>query len=264
MNRWMKPWITAGVLGLTLQAAAAQMPAISHPAVHETPGAGETPGSASELPKIVVPMNVPAGAVPQEFHDKQYGVGFMVPAGWEFSRADNDLSNFHLDVPSLAEHAELRGVASMSFNPYPRSTLSSAIFYYSVEPHVKKAACADEASGSRNVAARTSIENIGGRLWTHAHQQVQRICVEARDDVYTQYRRHSCYRFDLEINTFCAISSGAMEISDEQVDAVQQRMDDILSSVALDWAKHAPKLPFVPKKLSEPTPAPAPPQSAGT
>ena len=42
------------------------------------------------------------------------------------------------------------------------------------------------------------------------------ICTEARDEVYTAFHKHACYRFDLAMNTFCAISSGAQEITDDR------------------------------------------------
>jgi hypothetical protein len=53
----------------------------------------------------------------------------------------------------------------------------------------------------------------------------------------------------MEINTFCAISSGAQEITDGQLLNLNQRMADILSTVTLDWTKTPP----------HPVPAPAPP-----
>jgi hypothetical protein len=53
----------------------------------------------------------------------------------------------------------------------------------------------------------------------------------------------------MEINTFCAISSGAQEITERQLQSLNQRMADILSTVTLEWTKTA----------AHPVPAPQPP-----
>ena len=73
--------------------------------------------------------------------------------------------------------------------------------------------------------------------FAHGHDEHGGICVEARDEVYTAYRKGACYRFDLEINTFCSVSSGAQEITERQLDNIVSRMTGILSTVTLDWNK---------------------------
>jgi len=187
--------------------------------------------------KIVIPTAPPAQATPQGFKDGHFGVKFQVPAGWSLSRKDGLVSTFHNDARSASPDAKVRGIASLDFNPYPYSTLSGAVFYFSVTPHSTDKECADEA-GPTNLP--TDVQDIGGMRFTHGHDEHGEICVEARDEVYTAYRKGSCYRFDMEINTFCAISSGAQEITEHQLQNLNQRMADILSTVKLDWTKAAP------------------------
>jgi hypothetical protein len=211
--------------------------------------------------KITVPVAPPTTAAPQGFRDGHFGVRFEVPAGWSLNRKDGLVSTFHEDARSAAPKAKMRGVASLDFNPFPYSTLSGALFYFSVEPHSNDAECARQATPP-GVAAKvqdfpTDAQDIGGMRFTHGHDEHGDICVEARDEVYTAYRKGACYRFDMEINTFCSISSGAEEITDRQIQSLNQRMVDILSTVVLDWSKsgaHPVPVPQLPAMVQRPAP----------
>jgi hypothetical protein len=204
--------------------------------------------------KIVVPTAPPPTATAHDFKDGHFGVKFEVPAGWSLTRKDGLVSTFHNDARSASREAQVRGVASLDYNPYPYSTLSGAVFYYSVTPHMNDQECAREA-GSSNLP--TDVQDIGGMRFTHGHDEHGEICVEARDEVYTAYRKGACYRFDMEINTFCAISSGAEEITERQLDSLNQRMADILSTVTLEWTKtgaHPVPAPQSPVMVQRPSP----------
>jgi hypothetical protein len=210
--------------------------------------------------KIVIPTAPPAKAAPQGFKDGHFGVKFQVPPGWSLNRKDGLVSTFHNDARSASPDAKVRGIASLDFNPYPYSTLSGAVFYYSVTPHSTDQECAKEAEPENvPVAASMDVQDIAGMRFTHGHDEHGDICVEARDEVYTAYRKGSCYRFDMEINTFCAISSGAQEITDAQLQNLNQRMADILSTVTLEWTKtsaHPVPAPEPPVMVQRPTPKP--------
>jgi len=203
--------------------------------------------------KIVVPTAPPASATTHDFKDGHFGVKFQVPPGWSLNKKDGLVSTFHNDARSASWGAQVRGIASLDFNPYPYSTLSGAVFYYSVTPHSSDDACAKEAGTN----LPTDVQDIGGMRFTHGHDEHGDICVEARDEVYTAYRKGSCYRFDMEINTFCAISSGAQEITDHQLQDLNQRMADILSTVTLEWTKtpaHPVPAPEAPVVVQRPSP----------
>ncbi len=208
--------------------------------------------------RITVPMAPPATATTHDFRDGHFGVKFQVPAGWSLNRKDGVVSTFHDDARSASADAKVRGIASLDFNPYPSSTLSGAVFYYSVTPHSSDQECAKEAEPEK-VPAPTDVQDIGGMRFTHGHDEHGDICVEARDEVYTAYRKGSCYRFDMEINTFCAISSGAQEITERQLQSLNQRMADILSTVTLEWTKtsaHPVPAPEPPVMVQRPAPKP--------
>jgi hypothetical protein len=231
------------------------------------PCAAAVPAAAQT---ITIPTAPPAAATPHDFKDGHFGVKFQVPPGWSLSRKDGLVSTFHNDARSASVEARVRGIVSLDFNPYPQSTLSGAVFYFSVTPHETDAECAREAAPAAvPVEAATDVQDIGGMRFTHGHDEHGDICVEARDEVYTAYRKGACYRFDMEINTFCAISSGAQEITDGQLESLNQRMANILSTVTLEWTKTgahpvpAPTAPVVgqrplpkeqPKPVAEPKP----------
>jgi hypothetical protein len=203
---------------------------------------------------ITIPTAPPSAATPRDFKDGHFGVKFQIPPGWSLTRKDGLVSTFHNDARSASWAAQVRGIASLDFNPYPYSTLSGAVFYYSVTPHSNDQECARQA-GSLNIP--TDVQDIGGMRFTHGHDEHGDICVEARDEIYTAYRKGSCYRFDMEINTFCAISSGAQEITERQLDSVNQRMADILSTVTLEWTKSPPHpvpAPQTPVVVQQPAP----------
>ena len=211
-----------------------------------------------------VPESPPADAREQSFRDNHFGVQFRVPEGWTLTRKDRQVSTFHLDARTAPERTQMRSVAAIEFNPYPYSTFSGALFYYSVEPHTTDAECARQASEPatrqrdlerRKLEHGRDVQDIGGMSFVHGHDEHGDICVEARDEVYTAFRKGACYRFDLALNTFCAISSGAADLTGAQLEQIDARMAQILSTVRLDWSKSgphpvpAPKLPEEPKRL---------------
>jgi hypothetical protein len=212
------------------------------------------------LQPIIVPTAPPAHGQPQLFRDSHFGVRFDVPPGWTVTRKDGEVSTFHSDARSAPPEAEMRGVASLGFNPYPDSVLSGASVYYSVERHATRAECTGQVA--TDVDRKPDMQHIGGVAFRHGHDEHGAICTEARDEIYTAYRKRACYRFDLAMNTFCSISSGAQDLTERQLFAVEQRMTDILSTVALDWNKTGPELVPVPATVDA-APQTAPHGSAG-
>lgn len=183
-----------------------------------------------KVPNAVSEPSTPAA---QGFHDDRYGISFGTPAGWQLNRRDGEVSTFELDAPTASPGTQMRAAVSIGFNPFPRSTFAGAYFYYSITPKVKPDACANQASA---VAPRTvSFEPIGGKKFTHGYNEHGVICTESRDEIYTMPTHNVCYRFDLVINTFCGGEvSGAQDISQQQIEAVRGRLENILSTVRFD------------------------------
>lgn len=205
--------------------------------------------------QVSVPEEPPVSAKSQVFHDGHFGVRFEVPGGWSLARKDGQVSTFHLDARSAPPKAQMRGVLAIQFNPFPYTTFSGALVYYSVTPHVSDEDCARQATGVTPPAK--DVQDIGGMGFVHGHDEHGNVCVEARDEVYTAYRKGACYRFDLAMNNFCSVSSGIADMTDSQMEDIDQRMADILSTVKLDWEKTgphpvpAPKLPVEPQAVPE-------------
>ena len=206
--------------------------------------------------QVSVPEAPPQNGKTLDFRDSHYGVRFRVPVGWTVNRKDGEVSTFRLDARTASSKTQMRGVLAIQFNPYPYSTFSGARVYYSVERHSSDAECASQATGP---AIRTTglsshsgdTQDIGGMNFVHGHDEHGQICVEARDEVYTAYRKGACYRFDLAMNTFCSVSSGAIDLTDTQLEQIDQRMADILSTVQLDWSKSGPHPVAAPKLPTE-------------
>ena len=187
-----------------------------------------TPGAPALL--------MPAKAAPKtrSFHDPTFMVSFDVPANWNFTRRDHEISTFRLDARTAASTALLRAVASVPENPYPESTFSGAYFYYSVTPHMNDAACARQAAPAVQ-GRRDGVSEIAGVSYAHGHDEQRAICVTQRDEIYTTYRRGSCYRFDLAINNFCGGEvSGVRDITPKELDEVRSRLESILETVRFD------------------------------
>ncbi|QMV17427.1 hypothetical protein GOB94_00895 [Granulicella sp. 5B5] len=234
-----------------------------------------------------VPTTEPSGATESTFVDKHDKVRFTVPRGWELSRKDGEVSTFHLDARSAPPTAQLRGIAMLDFNPFPYSTLAGALFYFSIEPHTTDAECAAQANfpagptpdpsdtapastpvtSSTDPNIRKDVQDIAGMPFTHGHDEHGRICIEARDEVYTAWHKHSCYRFDLAMNTFCSESSGAQPISTQQILSIDQRMTNILATVTFGWQKtpaHPISAPDVPEEQHRKKSLPRVPSPATT
>lgn len=218
-------------LALSLAVSAISAPAQKNGLMSGMPDS--TPDNTPHIAPKSVPTAPPLAAAETVFRDPHFGVRFRVPAGWSLVRKDGQVSTYHLDARTAPQRAQVRGVASIDFNPFPMTTLSGAMLYFSVEPHTSDVECARQAN---KPGGERDFQEIGGMTFAHGHDEHGGICVEARDEVYTAYRKGSCYRFDLEINTFCSVSSGAQEISERQLDNIMSRMTGILSTVQLDWS----------------------------
>ncbi len=202
-------------------------------------------GSIAAGAQVVVPEEPPVTAKPSVFHDGHFGVQFEVPGGWSLARKDGQVSTFHLDARSAPPKAQMRSVVAIQFNPFPYTTFSGAMVYYSVTSHVSDEDCARQATGV--MPPVKDVQDIGGMGFVHGHDEHGKVCVEARDEVYTAYRKGSCYRFDLAMNNFCSVSSGIADMTESQLEEIDQRMADILSTVKLDWEKTGPHPVTAPK-----------------
>jgi hypothetical protein len=164
--------------------------------------------------------------------DQKYGLTLQIPAAWNLSRHDGELSTFHADARSAPTLSQLRAVASIAFNPYPLSNFAGALVYLSVTPHTNDADCARQAFLPLHHPATTA--QINGISFSRGHDEHgDRFCIESRDDVYTTFRRNACTRVDLVVNTFCAKTSGAQELTVRQMDDLQSREHKILDSLTL-------------------------------
>ncbi len=177
----------------------------------------------------------PTSPAARTVHDTRARLTFHLPAGWNFSRQDGELSTFALDARSASPSARLQEVANLNFNPFPLSTFSGAIFYVSETPRSTAAACARETATAP--PRRQEATTVDGVPFQHGHGELIQECVVARDEVYTTLRRGSCLRFDLVINTFCGASSGARDMTRSELDAVNQRLTGILDSVHFDTSQ---------------------------
>jgi hypothetical protein len=176
-------------------------------------------------------VSEPMTPAAQRFHDSRYRVDFDLPAAWNLSRRDGEVSTFHLDARSAAPTAQVRAVASIAFNPYPRSTFSGALVYFSVAPRVSDADCASQAFLPLHRPATTVA--IRGIAFAHGSDEHGGACIESRDEVYTLMRNHACYRFDLVVNTFCGQQVGAREMTHAEMENIRARQESILNSLEL-------------------------------
>ncbi len=193
------------------------------------------PGKPEPVPAFLKPK--PASAEPttppaRPFHDPRYGVSFTIPPAWNIDRRDGTVSTFRLDARNAAHTAQMRAVASISFNPHPQSTFSGALFYFSVAP-ISANQCAAQAIAR---APRTvATTQVAGVPFTHGYDEHGSICTESRDEIYTTEHGDACYRFDAVINNFCGGDvSGVRDITDHELDDVRKRMQSILNTIRFD------------------------------
>jgi hypothetical protein len=203
---------------------------------HANAQARPTPGQPEPVPPMLrnhAPPPEPTTPPAHPFHDPRYGVTFTVPAAWNLTRKDAEVSTFRLDAPTAAPTTQMRAVANIAFNPHPYSTFSGALFYFSVTPKTSPAECTAQASAK---APRTvTTTQIDGLAFAHGYSEHGGICTESRDEIYTSSRKNTCYRFDAVINTFCGGDvSGVQDISDRELNSVGKRMQTILDSVHFD------------------------------
>lgn len=170
---------------------------------------------------------------PRHIHDNRYAISFDLPAGWNISERDGDVSTFALDARTASGNSRMREVAQLAFNPFPASTFAGALFYFSVTPHATEHSCAGQASAQAPRLAGSA--NVGGLTFAHGYDEHGAICTEARDEIYTTFHGGACLRFDLVLNTFCGGDvSGVRSMSEAEIDAVRKRLEAVLSTVRFD------------------------------
>ena len=168
------------------------------------------------------------------FHDVRSGVTFQVPAGWNLTRKDGEVSTYAQDVHSTLKSSQVRAVVNITFNPYPTSTFSGAYLYLSYAPRSTQADC-DHQTAVLKPGHPASTKQIGGITFNRGYDEHGEICVESRNDIFTAMHNNACYRFDFVINSFCGGDvSGVRDISPKELDSVRQRLESILSTVQFD------------------------------
>jgi hypothetical protein len=192
--------------------------------------------SPMQVPKVVpvpplhptAPAREPTDPPARDVRDPFDRLTLHLPAGWNLTRKDGEISTFHLDARSAPRKSKLHLVASLAFNPYPQSTFSGAILYVSSAPGLSAAACAAETATKPFEALPPGT--VDGQ--TFARGKDEQICTESRDVAYTAMRRNACLRFDLAINSFCGGDvSGAEDLTADQLQAIYTRLMKILESV---------------------------------
>jgi len=203
--------------------------------------AGLAGAQEKKVPKVVpvppLPAPKPRVAPPeptsppaQTVEDEKTHVAFHLPAGWNVSRVDGELSTFRLDARTAPRRSELRVAASLNFNPFPQSTFSGALFYLSVVPHSSAVACATETTTKPEKALSPAV--VGDVKFARGKDEHGHICTESRDVAYTALRGGSCLRFDLTVNSFCGGEvSGAEDLTEAQLGSLFKRLEGILGTV---------------------------------
>jgi len=185
------------------------------------------PARAREAAK---PPPEPTSPPAQTVEDERTHVVFRLPAGWNVTRKDGELSTFRLDARSAPRRSELRVAASLNFNPFPQSTFSGALFYLSVLPHATAAACAAETSVKPEKPLPPAV--VGDVKFARGKDEHGHICTESRDVAYTAMRGGSCVRFDVAVNSFCGGEvSGAEDLTEAQLGSLFKRLEGILGTV---------------------------------
>lgn len=196
------------------------------------PAQTATPRNPQDLKGLTSP-NEPANLQPaaSTFRDPKYKVAFRVPAGWDTEHKDGVLSNLGKDIRTAKSSMNVRGVAAMNYNPYPPTTFSGALFYYSVVPRSNQAACTALAT-TGHLKPMPEV-TVNGTSFKHGQDQHGGMCTESRDEVFTTLRGTACFRFDLVVNTFCPQGSGAMQINASQLTDINKRLANILGSIQI-------------------------------
>jgi hypothetical protein len=175
----------------------------------------------------------PTTPAERTFHDSRYGISFRIPAGWNLSVRDGEVSTFRLDARSATTSTRLRAVASIGFNPLPASTFSGAFFYASVTPGISAELCHNQVGLPESRVVTSS--QVAGTEFNHSHDEHGGACTESRDEVYTAFRAKGCYRFDMVVNTFCGGDvSGVRDMNEREIDSVRKRLEGILATVKFD------------------------------
>ena len=202
--------------------------------------AGLAGAQEKQVPKVVPVPPLPAGkprVAPeptnppaQDVVDEKTHVTLHLPAGWNVSRTDGELSTFRLDARSAPRRSEFRFAASLNFNPYPRSTFSGALIYLSVLPNTTAGICASETMMPPEKQLQPAV--VGDVKFSRGKDEHGHICTESRDVDYTAMRGNSCVRFDLAVNSFCGGEvSGAEDLTEDQLGSLFKRLEGSLGTL---------------------------------
>ena len=155
---------------------------------------------------------------------------FRLPAGWNLSRRDGEVSTFHLDARTAPKRAELRAVGSLAFKPVSAVYVRGGAAVSECNSKTTQAACAAQTSMRPERPLEPQV--LDDVRFSRGNDEHGHICTEARDVTYTALRGGSCVRFDLVINSFCGGEvSGAEDLTEAQLGALFLRMERVLETV---------------------------------
>jgi hypothetical protein len=167
------------------------------------------------------------------FADPQNGVTFRYPGDWK----EASQNRFYLGQDFVSDKAEVRGVVAWKAweqTENAKTTLAGTQFVYALDRNASSTTCLHPQNQGDPTASTVDTVKIGGIAYAHSHGEEGGMCHSEREDVYTAYRNHACYLFDLSVHTICpGVVDGMRDATPAELADAHTRLMEILKTVRI-------------------------------
>lgn len=172
-----------------------------------------------------------------KFADPQNGVRFRYPKDWK----EASKNRFYLEQDFVPDKAEVRGVVAWKAweeTVNAKTTLAGAQFVYALDRNASSAACLHPQNHGDATASTVDTVKIRGMEYAHNHGGEGGMCHSENEDVYTTYRNHACYLFDLSVHTICSgVVDGMRDATPAELAEADAKLMGILKTVTINAPK---------------------------
>lgn len=166
-----------------------------------------------------------------QFSDPSTGVSFQYPKDWKQAVGNQ----FYLGPGMVPEKAEVRGAVAWkawAATEDAKTTLAGAQFIYALQKDVSSADCAHPHTEGNTTDSTVDTVTIRGVAYAHNRAEDAGMCHQEKEDVYTTYRNHACYLFDLSVHSICSgVVDGMRDATPAELAAVDATLLGILKTV---------------------------------
>jgi hypothetical protein len=132
----------------------------------------------------------------------------------------------------VSDKDDRRGGVTWKADEKAKTSLAGAQFLYAVRRNVSTKECLHPQEDGSAEPTKVDLVSVDGVPYAHASADDGGMCHQENEDVYTAYRNHACYIFDLSVHTVCAgVVDGMRDATPAELAEINAKLLGILKTV---------------------------------